>query len=292
MKIIIDIPGTNKLSGGTQRMLELYDVLKKADHEVFLHLYLDNFIDKYDLIITFSDNPQIIKLCDDAKSKNAKVIVYQLSYGMCLEWERVVVNHPDTIICCSTKHIKNKIIKDNCKKNIYYIGHSQELTIDNFYPEDTFHNYRNFDVAIMIHKSQNKIFFDAFEYCKSKKMKIVLFGGRNNNFNLSGAERIFLNADVDRIRWIFSNSKKYLNLSICEGLNKPGIEAMLCGCKPYIVDGCELYKNNENCKFIKKPEEIYENFKICDYNTIRDYLKKFTWKKVLKKLSIILEKEL
>lgn len=281
---IIDIPSLNKLSGGIARMLEFNSILNKAGHNSKLHLSCDNDLPDHDYVITYSDNPRIEELCLQAK----KVIVYQLSYGMCLERENKVVCHPDTIVCCSTTHIQSKILNNFSDKAIYYIGHSQEKTIDDFYPQDTIHNSRLFDVTIMIHKSPDKHFLEAFEYCKSQGMKICLFGARDAGFNLSGASRIVFNADIRKVRWVLSNSKKYLSLSSTEGLNRPGIEAMLCGCKPYIVDGCEIYKDSENCKFIEKPEKILADFKLCDYIDIKQQLRKYTWNNVLINLSDVI----
>ncbi len=290
MKITIDIPGISKLSGGIQRMLELHNQLQERGHEVSLHFPQDILLPESDLVITYSDNPHIDQLCLLSK---APVVVYQLSYGMAIDRERKVVNHPNTIICCSTHHIRNKIILDLPtfvnQKHIYYIGHSQESTLENFYSENV---DRIFDVASMIHKAPDKRFLEAFEYCKSKNMKIVLFGARNNNFNLSGANKIFLNAGPERIRWIFSRTKKYLSLSISEGLNRPGIEAMLCGCKPYIVEGCELYRNNTNCMFIDSITDFNKDFNILDYLTIKKKLQEYTWKNALKRLSGIIGEEL
>jgi len=287
LNFIIDIPSLNKLSGGCTRMVEFHRALIRYGHQSQLHLSADDNLPEHDYVITYSDNPRIDYLCKQAK----KVIVYQLSYGMALEREGKVVCHHDTIVCCSTTHLVNRI-SINTPKNIHYIGHSQESTINQFYPEDTIHNRRIFDVAIMIHRSPDKRFFEAFEYCKSQGMKIILFGARNTQFDLPGANRIIFNASPDQVRWVFSNSKKYVNLSITEGLNRPGIEAMLCGCKPYIVDGCEIYKDKENCRIIKKVEEISDNFEICDYITIKDELKKYTWKNVLMNLGRILGKDL
>ncbi len=282
---MVDIPGLSKLSGGIQRMIEFHKILKNYGKSV-LHLPNDPFPESFDYIITYSDNPDINKLCSIAEHRKAKVIVYQLSYGMAIERERKVVDHPDTIVCCSTKHIQNKIKNDGRKA--HYIGHSQESTLEKFYPEDAFHEY---DVAIMIHKAPDKNFLDAFSYCKSQNMRIVLFGGRNNAFSFDGAERVFINADIDRMRWIFSNCKKYLSLSATEGLNRPGIEAMLCGCKPYIIDGCEIYKDGINCKRIKKVEEILDNFEIIEYNSIKEELKKHTWGNVMDRLGKVLNVE-
>ena len=288
MKFLVDIPGYSKLSGGIQRMLELNEILQEYG-ESELHLPNDIYPESFDYIITYSDNPRINELCSIAEYRKAKVIVYQLSYGMCLERERKVVDHPDTIVCCSTRHIQKKIIADTLSnKNTHYIGHSQEHTTENFFPEDAFHEY---DVAIMIHKAPDKQFLKAFSYCKAQGMRIILFGGRNNNFSFEGAERVFLNADVSRMRWIFSNAKKYLSLSTTEGLNRPGVEAMLCGCKPYIIDGCEIYKDGKNCKKIKKVEEILDNFEIMEYNAIKDELKEYTWDKVMTRLGEVLNVE-
>jgi len=271
MKIIIDIPSKHPLSGGVQRMLEMQSVLKEHC-ECELHLPNDAFPELFDYIITYSDNPRIDKLCQQAAYRQAKVIVYQLSYGMVLDRERKVIDHPDTLICCSTYHIAHKITSD---------PHVWDY-------ENTFRNQRKFDVALMIHRATDKKFKEAFDFCKSQDMKIVLFGARNTGFNLDGAKEVFFNADVDQVRWVFSNTKKYMSLSTTEGLNRPGIEAMLCGCKPYIVDGCEIYQDGKNCKFITEPKEIYDNFKIMEYNDIKRSLKKHTWENVLKKLGKII----
>ncbi len=288
MKFLVDIPGYSRLSGGIQRMVEFNDVLNEYG-ESTIHLPNDSFPEAFDYIITYSDNPRIDELCSIAEQRKAKVIVYQLSYGMAIERERKVVDHPNTIVCCSTRHIQKKIIADTLSnKNTHYIGHSQESTLDKFYPEDAFHEY---DVAIMIHKAPDKQFMKAFSYCKKQGMRIILFGGRNNTFSFEGAERVFLNANTERMRWIFSNCKKYLSLSVTEGLNRPGIEAMLCGCKPYIIDGCEIYQDGVNCKRIKKVEEILDNFEIIEYNSIKEELKKHTWDNVMDRLGKVLNVE-
>jgi len=292
MTFTIDIPGVSKTSGGIQRMLEFYNFLKK-DYKTFLHLPNDD-LQKCDYIISYSDNPRIDDLCLQAKSLQAKVIIYQLSYGMALERERKVVLHPETIICTSTHHIKNKIKLDlinNCKdqnkikKPIHYIGHSQESTLKYFYVDN---RHNRFDVAIMIHKSPDKRFLEAFEYCKQNHMSICLFGTRGGNFDLFGADEVFFDASPTDIRWIFNNSKKFLNLSSTEGLNRTGIEAMLCGCTPYIVDGCEIYQNRHNCIKIRNSNEIHEKPLILDYNTIKDSLKQFTWDNTFKNLMEVL----
>jgi len=288
MKFLIDIPSLNALSGGIARMREFNNALRQHGHESELHLSCDDNLPDHDYVITYSDNPRIDTLCEQAK----KVIVYQLSYGMCLERENKVVCHPDTIVCCSTTHIQKKILYHFSDKPIYYVGHSQEKTLETFYAEDTVYNRRIFDVAIMLHKSPDKHFLEAFEYCKQVGLRICLFGARNAGFNLSGADRIVFNAVPEQVRWVLSNSNKYLSLSSTEGLNRPGIEAMLCGCKSYIMDGCEIYKDNENCKFIKKPEEIFANFELCDYINIKQQLRKYTWDEVLKNLSGVIGEEL
>lgn len=287
MKFLIDIPSLNALSGGIKRMRELNTALNKCGHESSLHLSCDDNLPEHDFVITYSDNPRIDTLCKQAN----KVIVYQLSYGMCLERENKVVCHPDTIVCCSTSHIQKKILNDT-DKEIYYIGHSQEETLKAFYDEGTLCNRRMFDVAIMLHRSPDKHFIEAFEYCKQAGLRICLFGARNTGFNLSEAERVVFNATAEQVRRVLSNSYKYLSLSSTEGLNRPGIEAMLCGCKPYIVDGCEIYKDGVNCKFIKKPEEILADFEMCDYINIKQQLRKYTWDRVLKNLGEVIGVEL
>lgn len=291
MKFIIDLPGYNKLSGGIQRMIEFGEVISQY-YPIQHHLPNDLFSVDRDVIITYSDNPRIKELCQEAKKHKTKVVVYQLSYGMCLERERKVVRHPYTIVCASTYHIVNKIESGiRTKKVINYIGHSQEKTLQRFYPEQTFRNDRKYDVAIMIHKSPAKKFQEAFEFCKSQGMKIVLFGNRGNQFDLTGAKEIIFNADYEQLRYVFSRTKKYLSLSETEGLNRVGIEAMLCGCKPYVVDGCEIYKNGKNCRIIKKPEEILADFRIMEYNDTKDDLKIHTWDRVLSRLGEIIDVE-
>ena len=310
---IIDIPGIKNTSGGIQRMLEFSEVLflYYPSYVTIKGEAIDQIKDGY--IVTFSDNPNINELCSKAKEQNLRVIVYQLSYGMAIDRERKVVSHPDVIVCTSTEHIRQKILNDpnvNIKnKQIYCISHSQEETLKNFFPEDKYYfniNFRDenqyqhlflnqfnnpnrqFDVALMMHKSPDKRFKESFEYCKSQDLKIVLFGARLNQ-DLSGTEQIFFNASAETVRWIFNNSKKFLNASLTEGLNRTGIEAMLCGCKPYIYDGCEIYQDEQNCKFIKNFEEIHENFELIDYIKIKKSLESYTWKNVLKNLGKILK---
>jgi hypothetical protein len=275
-------------------MIELYEAIKKFYPESVLHIHNTEFpeLEKGDFIITFSDNPLINAVCDEAKLNNAKVIVYQLSYGMALERERKVVSHPDVIVCCSTQHIQTKILDDiGCnKKIIHYIGHSQEQTIKEFYPEESLvsRGTRYFDVAIMTHNSPDKRFQEAFDFCKSQGLEIVLFGARNNNFNLNGAKRVFFNADRDTMRWIFNNSKKYLSFSKTEGLNRPGVESMLCGCIPYIYDGCEIFSEGYNCIKIQDPEEILDILEIPEYNIIKKDLEKYTMKNTLDNLGKVI----
>lgn len=292
---IIDIPGIKKTSGGIQRMLEFSEVLSKY-YPTFVTIKggnLENIQNGF--IITYSDNPDIDNLCIQAKQQNLQVIVYQLSYGMAIERERKVVSHPDVIICTSTLHIKNKILNDKKLdlqgKKIYCISHSQESTLKNFYPENKYNQdgVRPFDVVLMIHRSPDKQFLQAYTYCKLKNLNFVLFGQRYGNFKFEGCQQVFLNASVDQVRWIFNNSKKFLNLSKTEGLNRTGIEAMLCGCIPYISDGCEIYRDGKNCKFIEKPQEIHENLKILSYIKIKKSLQKYTWDNVLKNLGKIIK---
>lgn len=294
MKFIIEIPGFSDISGGIQRMIELEKEISKF-YPTVLHEYKNPLaISESDFIITFSDRPDIDKLCQQAKENKAQVIVYQLSFGMCLEREKRVVTHPDVIVCCSTLKIREDILDyfriiDN-SKTLYCIDHSQETTLEDFYPEKSLikRDKRLFDVTIMIHNSLDKQFKEAFDFCKARNLKICLFGPRVNNVDLQGAERVFLYPSKKELRWIFNNSEKYLSFSKTEGLNRVGIEAMLCGCKSYITDGCEIYQHRFNCCTMSTHDDFDIDFDLPDYETLYKLLAKYTWKNTLKNLGDII----
>ena len=128
--IVVEVPRFSLLSGGIRHMSELshnlnkkYNVHLRIQKEKFGTNYSevdlkvpysiglpDNTFPESDIVITYSDNPYLESLVNLPQVK--KVLIYMLSYGMCIERERKNVLNSSVIVMSSTNRTKELIEKE------------------------------------------------------------------------------------------------------------------------------------------------------------------------------------
>lgn len=281
MKITIEIPTFKRTSGGIMRHVMLAKMLKEKEGlDVHLRIQRNNTAINYsqhlkdinfsigipvsigipdrtfpesDVVITYSDTPHGEKLT--ALRQVKKVIVYMLSYGLCLERERKNVFNPKIAVMSSTLKLKRMIEADG--GSCTYVGFG--LNPNEFYIEPGIKRKSGW-VAILYHPSPNKQYKMAVRVCDElykigKIKKVIVFGMRFDGVkSIKDTYITYLDASHDVIRKIFCLCVLFIMPSISEGLNMTPMEATLCGCPAVICDGAfgDLYFNNKTCVVAKK----------------------------------------
>ena len=258
MKIVVVIPGYSATSGGIKRMLRLVEQLHIRGYDVGLHVQRDDKqlqnlpipvtygvpsvrFQGCDTIISYSDDPYIESY--RVLLPNVNLLVYMLSFGMCLERERKVLNSGATILC-STEKILNAVTTE-CFKS-YKIGFSLEEQVKNFYIDNPHRGY----ATIMYHPAEAKKYDLACDVVDVLDKDVIVFGRKPvGNIRMPKRCRMFfVDVSSEVLRRIFNMSDLYVMPSVTEGLNLTPIEAALCGCTSVYCDGAnEIYDNIAGC---------------------------------------------
>lgn len=314
--IVVEVPRFSLLSGGIKHMSELsYNLNKK--YNVHLRIQKEKFITnskedlkvpysiglpdksfpKSDIVITYSDNPYLENLVKLPQVK--KVLIYMLSYGMCIERERNNVLNPNVIVMSSTNRTKELIEKEGVKCNNVGFGFYGE----NFYPDYSI--LRKKYAILLCHKSINKKYDLGVKICNKLLLEnlidgVISFGtseSYDSNIHPQKMIKFYKDATKDQVREIFCRGSVFIMPSITEGLNLTPVESTLCGCPAVICDGAigDLFFNDKTCLIAEKNnfEDIYEKSKkilLNSYyslffrNNIKDLLKYFTWEKTVENI--------
>ena len=303
---VVNIPMYNPMSGGIKRMLRLLQEMYLNDYTCHLHLdkpFLDRVTPKlpfsfsvgsYDNIpeqfahcISYSDNPNIDKLCNRFEN----VLIYQLSYGMAIDRERKVVRHPQTIILCSTEKIKQEVETDT-KKQIYVLGFALDDALKNFHYDPDVE--KSSDICLLYHKAKFKNSELIIDIATKQNLTISVFGNCEN-LKDSRIHNAYHNPNIETLRHCYQSCKFFVSASEYEGLNMTPLEASLCGTPAIIIDGTnELYIEkqtalrtdlqhlSETISIMNKDYlKYYDTFK----TNIKKLAKKHTWYKVIQNLN-------
>lgn len=315
LKITVEIPKYSKTSGGIQRMKKLSEKLFEKKYKVNLRIQKENlqfnqekqkFLIPYslglpdstfpysDIVITYSDNPYLEQLVNLKQVK--KVLIYMLSYGMCIERERKNILNSKVVIMSSTNRTKELIEKENVKCNLVGFG---------FESKSFFCDYsilRKKYATLLCHNSDNKKFEFGVRVCDKLYNEGIIDGvivfGSSESFQKNKLPQkiieIYKDATQEQIRKVFNKSCIFIMPSISEGLNLTPIEATLCGCPSVICDGAigDLFFNEETCliaeknnfeDFFEKSKKILEMpyFSYKFKKKLEEIIKDYTWEKTI-----------
>lgn len=304
MKIIIVIPCYNETSGGIKRMLRLTEELHIRGYEVGLHIQQNRVFPKLPIKVTcgmpgesLPDCDTIISYSDDPYIKsykkilpNVNLLVYMLSFGMCIEREQAVVESGAKILCSTQKIVDE--IKASLNIEVHKIGFSLDEQRKKFYLE----NSNRTHITIMYHRSPSKNYDTARKVCDYFDLPVIVFGQRPfSKIKVpKNTESVFYNVDHSTLRRIFNRSMLYINTSLYEGLNLTPIEALLCGTPAILCDGSEevfdtkSFNDNDIDEITKICENWIDNYLLVNHKIISDdahkIAEKHTWEKVISNL--------
>lgn len=314
MNIVVEIPFYSKTSGGIQHMMQLAIALNKK-HRV--HVRAQNFnsdldynkeisisysvglpdytFPSADVVITYSDNPYTEFLARLPQVK--KVIIYMLSYGMCIERERKNILNPKVVVTSSTLKIKKAIENEGIQCTCIGFGLDSKK---HFFIENKIERSRY--ASLLYHTSPDKQYDLGVEICNKLQQQrlingTIVFGSKSGFEKAKHPSRIisqYLDATQDEIRQVFNECSIFIMPSISEGLNLTPIEAALCGCPSVICDGAfdDVFFDGKTCIVAKKQDEkdifeksirLLKNPKLATEfkKNIEKIIKKFTWEKTI-----------
>jgi hypothetical protein len=267
MKIVFELPHNKTATGGVMSTIRLAEHLnadlrfQRFEGKGTINLPYsigrpDKTFPACDVCVTYSDNPYLMELVELPQVK--KVIIYMLSYGMCLERETPNIHNYKTLVTCSTQKIEKAILDEGV--DVKRIGFSLEM--GEFYRMNWFDRKKY--LAILYHDSDFKNYDFAVSIAdslyKSGEIEgVISFGGGseyNKHKHPKGLKAHYYNASKEQIRYVFNNCRYFLMPSTTEGLNLTPIEATLCGCPSLLVDGAigEIFHSGINC-FVVQPDK-------------------------------------
>lgn len=319
--IVVEVPRFSLLSGGIRHMSELshnlnkkYNVHLRIQKEKFGTNYSevdlkvpysiglpDNTFPESDIVITYSDNPYLESLVNLPQVK--KVLIYMLSYGMCIERERKNVLNSSVIVMSSTNRTKELIEKEGVKCNNVGFGFCSEK----FYCDYSILRKRY--AILLCHNSEDKKYNLGVKICNKLSKDnlidgVICFGTSESYDSHVHPEKMvnfYKNATKDQVRKIFSTGSVFIMPSVTEGLNLTPVESALCGCPAVICDGAinDIFFNEKTCLIAEKNnfEDIYEKSKKILINpyyslffrdNMKDLLENFTWEKTIENIERLL----
>jgi glycosyltransferase involved in cell wall biosynthesis len=317
----VEIPRFSVISGGIKHMEELsYNLNKKynvqlriqktnqfldystVDFKVPYSIGLpDDTFPESDVVITYSDNPYVDKLVELPQVK--KVLIYMLSYGMCLVRERKNILNPKVIVMSSTNRTKDLIEKEGIKCNFVGFGFNSEK----FYCDYSILKKKY--AALLCHDSPDKKYDLGVKICDKlcddNLIDGVISFGSSQSFNShihpKKMIKSYIDASTEQVREIFCKCSIFIMPSITEGLNLTPVESTLCGCPAVICDGaindlffdkktCLIANKNDFNDIIEKSKELLLNqyYSLIFRNNIKELLKEFTWKKTISNIEGLL----
>lgn len=303
-KIIVVIPVYSETSGGIKRMLRLAEQLLIRGYDIGIHIqrvskrlslpvgltYGTNVYSEFpscDTVITYSDDPYIEEYQKILPAVN--LLVYMLSFGMCLEREVAVVRSGAKILC-STQKVVDEIEACLCR-GVYKIGFSLDEHRNCYFNEGRARKY----ISIMYHPAPKKNFALTRMVCDGLGLPVIVFGQRPAGLTITvpkNTQSIYYNAGYNTIRSILNRSRLFINMSESEGLNLTPFEAALCGTPSILCDGSDEIHDIENfveCNVdaaIKKSKRILKR-RVCSKSISEnayEVSKAHTWDTVINKL--------
>jgi glycosyltransferase involved in cell wall biosynthesis len=318
--ITIEIPFYSTTSGGIAQMYELAVSLQK---KYYVHLRIqtnseldyskigfrmpysvglpDSTFPKSDIVITYSDNPYIDELTNLVQVK--KVLIYMLSYGMCIERERKNILNSKVTVLSSTIRTQRLIEKEGVKCSCVGFG----IETKNFYVDSSIQ--QDCYASLLYHYAPDKQYKLGVnvcnELCKQGLIKgVITFGTSKDYEKFEHPERLiknYQNATHEEVREIFNKCSVFVMPSITEGLNLTPIESTLCGCPAVICDGaiddiffdcktCLIAEKNSFFDILEKSKEILESpmYSVIFRNNIEALLTKFTWENTISNIEKIM----
>jgi glycosyltransferase involved in cell wall biosynthesis len=260
----------------------------------------DESFPESDIVITYSDTPYGDELSRLPQVKN--VLIYMLSYGMCINREKKNILNPKIIVLCSSIRTQRLIEKEGVK--CYNISFGMELNEFYINSKDIRNNY----ASLLFHSSIDKKYELGVKVCNALYDEGLIDGvitfGKNEDFNKFKHPKKHIqhysNANQNEVREVFNRSNIFIMPSISEGLNRTPIESTLCGCPSVLCDGaiddvffnmktCFIAEKNNFIDIFEKSKELLLNpiYSIVFKNNIEILLIRFTWEKMFTNLENI-----
>lgn len=259
----------------------------------------DHTFPKSDIVITYSDNPFCDMLTKLPQVK--KVLIYMLSYGMCLERERRNILNQKVTVLASTTRTQRLIEAEGVK--CFNVGFGSITVNDNLQGIE-----RKKYAALLYHPAPDKKYNLGVEVCNELYRRklidgVLTFGALKGYENSKKPDCLichYTNASNIQIEQIFKESSIFIMPSITEGLNMTPVEATLYGCPAIICDGAigDLFFDKETCLIAEKNSfaslmtksmdilnnDCSEAFK----NNMKIALKNHTWEKTIASIESVI----
>jgi glycosyltransferase involved in cell wall biosynthesis len=318
----VEVPKYLTTSGGVNQMYDVacnlkkkYDVhlriqtlnpkldYSKIDFEVPYSVGLtDSTFPESDIVITYSDNPYTDILTSLPQVK--KVLIYMLSYGMCLERERKNVLNPKVTVMSSTIRTQRLIEKEGVK--CHYVGFGLDMNF--FYENPSIKRERY--AALLYHYSLDKQYELGVKVCDNLYEQnlingTITFGTSKEYTNFKHPKLLiknYLDATHEQVREVFNKCSVFVMPSRTEGLNLTPIESTLCGCPAVICDGAigDVFLDGKTCliaekdnfsDILEKTKELLSNstYSVVFKNNIQSLLSKFTWGNTISNIERVLK---
>ena len=275
------LPCYKEFSGGITRTIELSRRMQSAGHSVQIRFQrvestipdlgvpytigpADASFPVSDAVITYSDDPYCFDLT--ALPQVKRVLIYMLSYGMCIDRERKNILNHGLKVMSSTLRTKKLIQAEGVE--CFNVGFG-EITVD---PPQGIERKRY--AALMYHPAPAKRYDLGVKVCDELFNRGLIEGVLTFGVDIAyehapkpGAlVKHFPNATRAQVLEIFGQCSVFIMPSITEGLNMTPIESTLCGCPAVICDGAigEIFLNDGTCLIAEKDnfESIIKNVKI------------------------------